>query len=122
MGTPALSPGWLHCGFAQSRSHPAASQRPQLCLCMVLALQGCLVHGLLVKAPRGKVLSTPCSFPRRRDRGSKTSLLLFYISILMTTVNFESILFFSVLLVSLQSFLLPSILFFFSNTNPGNHQ
>lgn len=98
MGMPALSPRWLCRGFAQSRSHPAALQRFQLCQCTVLALQGCLVHGLLVKARKEKVLYIPWSFSHS-DRGRKTFLLLFYISVLMTTVNFESILFFWVLLV-----------------------
>lgn len=61
VGTPALSLGWLCCGSAHSRSHLLLFRGHSHCHCMVLALQGCLVHSLVVKVWKGKVPSTPWS-------------------------------------------------------------
>lgn len=100
-----LGHGALCCGDANSATWAAlprlcsvqvslccSSKDPCCCPCTLLVLQGCLVHGLFVKVQTGKVLSAPCSFPHRFDRGRKTFSVIFYVSVFTYIVNFESFL------------------------------
>lgn len=122
MGMPALSPGWLCWGSAQSSSHPAALQRPHPAPGHGAGTAGLPCACLLVQAWKGKVLSTPDPFLIDVTGEGKP----LYFSLVFLYLSQQSVLkafsFFWVLLVLQESFLPPSTSFFFSNTDPGNHQ